>query len=51
MGPAYYTVMVAEHIDSAVNYRITGNQLGRPVVNDAKSSSNVVTGPNTTTSC
>jgi transcriptional regulator with XRE-family HTH domain len=51
VGPAYYTVMVAPHIDSAVNYRISGNQLGRPVVNDAQSSSNVVTGPNTTTGC
>ena len=50
-GPAYYTVMVAPHIDAAVNYRISGNQLGRPVVNQAQSSSNVVTGPNSTTGC
>jgi transcriptional regulator with XRE-family HTH domain len=51
VGPAYYTVMVAPHIDAAVNYRISGNQLGRPIVNQAQSSSNVVTGPNTTTGC
>jgi transcriptional regulator with XRE-family HTH domain len=51
VGPAYYTVMVAPHIDSAVNYKITGNQLGQPIVNEAQSSSNVVTGPNTTTGC
>jgi hypothetical protein len=43
--------MVAPHIDSAVNYKISGNQVGRPVVNEAQSSSNVVTGPNTNTGC
>lgn len=49
--PQYYSVMIASHIGHAVNYRISGNQLGMPVVNDAKRATNVVVGPNTRAAC
>jgi hypothetical protein len=49
--PAIYSVMVANHITNAVNYRITNNKLGMPVANDPQRATNVVVGSNTKANC
>jgi hypothetical protein len=49
--PAIYSVMVANHITNAVNYRITNNRLGMPVANDPQRATNVVVGSNTKANC
>lgn len=51
LGRSYYSVMVAEHIDRAVNYTIRGNRLGQPIAFVPKSSVGAVIGPNATAAC